>query len=160
MFLNVRLPLLSRRGPSSSAPSHHDPTSVLSLHSHSLHLLRCFLHIFTHSLHLFHPFDMRFSNLIAAGLAASPAMVHAAKAQWASRLAQKLGSGACKTQQDYSDDFDAIKSASGATLVRGYAASDCDMAKNALPAAKSKRLQGRLGHLVRKTLVIILTGHD
>lgn len=60
-------------------------------------------------------------------------------------LGTKMGSGACKTQQDYSDDFKMIKSNSGSTIVRGYAASDCDMAKNALPAAKSAGFKVVLG---------------
>lgn len=60
-------------------------------------------------------------------------------------LGTKQPNGACKTQQDYADDFDAIKSGAGATLVRGYAASDCDMAKNALPAAKAKGFKVVLG---------------
>merc|ERR1712137_1446330 len=38
-----------------------------------------------------------------------------------------------------------IKSNSGSTIVRGYAASDCDMAKNALPAAKSAGFKVVLG---------------
>lgn len=87
---------------------------------------------------------MHFSTFIAA-LAASPAVVHAAQGTMGFALGTKMGSGACKTQQDYADDFDAIKSASGSTLVRGYAASDCDMAKNALPAAKAKGFKVVLG---------------
>ncbi|KAF1840825.1 glycoside hydrolase family 17 protein [Cucurbitaria berberidis CBS 394.84] len=87
---------------------------------------------------------MRFST-VAAALAASPALVSAAKGSQGFSLGTKLASGACKTQQDYADDFDAIKSNSGATIVRGYAASDCDMAKNSLPAAKSKGFKVVLG---------------
>jgi glucan 1,3-beta-glucosidase len=87
---------------------------------------------------------MRFSA-VAAALAASPAVVSAAKGTMGFALGTKMGDGSCKTQQDYSDDFDAIKSGSGANLVRGYAASDCDMAKNALPAAKSKGFKVVLG---------------
>lgn len=87
---------------------------------------------------------MRFST-VAAALAASPALVSAAKGTMGFALGTKQSSGACKTQQDYSDDFDAIKSNSGSTIVRGYAASDCDMAKNALPAAKSKGFKVVLG---------------
>jgi glucan 1,3-beta-glucosidase len=87
---------------------------------------------------------MRFSA-VAAALAASPAVVSAAKGTMGFALGTKMGDGSCKTQQDYSDDFDAIKSGSGANLVRGYAASDCDMAKNALPAAKAKGFKVVLG---------------
>ncbi|KAH7385647.1 glucan 1,3-beta-glucosidase-like protein [Pyrenochaeta sp. MPI-SDFR-AT-0127] len=87
---------------------------------------------------------MRFST-VAAALAASPAIVSAAKGTMGFALGTKLPSGSCKTQQDYADDFDSIKSGSGATIVRGYAASDCDMAKNALPAAKAKGFKVVLG---------------
>lgn len=87
---------------------------------------------------------MRFSAITAA-LAASPALVSAAKGSMGFALGTKLASGECKSQQDYSDDFDAIKSGSGATIVRGYAASDCNMAKNCLPAAKAKGFKVVLG---------------
>lgn len=86
---------------------------------------------------------MRFS-VIAVALAAAPAVV-SAKGMMGFALGTKEANGQCKTQQDYEQDFDAIKSASGATIVRGYAASDCDMAKNALPAAKSKGFKVVLG---------------
>lgn len=87
---------------------------------------------------------MRFSAL-AAALAATPALVSAAKGNMGFALGTKLSNGECKAQQDYADDFDAIKSGSGATLVRGYAASDCNMAKYALPAAKAKGFKVVLG---------------
>jgi len=87
---------------------------------------------------------MRFSAVTVA-LAAAPTIVSAAKGTMGFALGTKEANGQCKTQQDYEQDFDAIKSASGATLVRGYAASDCDMAKNALPAAKAKGFKVVLG---------------
>ena len=88
---------------------------------------------------------MRFS-IVAAALAAAPAAVSAAeKGKMGFALGTKIGSGECKTQQDYSEDFKMIKSNSGSTIVRGYAASDCDMAKNALPAAKSAGFKVVLG---------------
>jgi glucan 1,3-beta-glucosidase len=87
---------------------------------------------------------MRFST-VAVAMAAAPALVAAAKGSMGFALGTKLGSGSCKTQKDYEQDFDAIKSGSGASIVRGYAASDCDMAKNALPAAKSKGFKVVLG---------------
>jgi hypothetical protein len=87
---------------------------------------------------------MRFSA-VAVALAATPAIVSAAKGSMGFALGTKLGSGECKAQKDYEMDFDAIKKESGASLVRGYAASDCDMAKNALPAAKSKGFKVVLG---------------
>ena len=87
---------------------------------------------------------MRVSAAIAV-LAASPAMVAAAKGAMGFALGTKQPSGDCKTQKDYEDDFDAIKQESGATIVRGYGASDCDMARISLPAAKSKGFKVLLG---------------
>ncbi|KAI8936317.1 hypothetical protein NX059_006733 [Plenodomus lindquistii] len=87
---------------------------------------------------------MRFSA-VAAALAASPVLVSAAKGSMGFALGTKLPSGECKARSDYSDDFDAIKSGSGVSIVRGYAASDCDMAKNSLPAAKAKGFKVVLG---------------
>lgn len=52
-------------------------------------------------------------------------------------LGTKNPDGSCKVQRDYEDDFDAIKREPGATLVRGYSASDCEFAANILPAAKA-----------------------
>ena len=58
-------------------------------------------------------------------------------------LGTKLPSGECKTTADYEADFDALEATS--TLVRGYAADDCNFAQQALPAAKSKGFQITLG---------------
>ena len=41
-------------------------------------------------------------------------------------LGTKKPDGTCKYTADYETDFDAILSASGSRLVRGYAASDCN----------------------------------
>ncbi|EOA81992.1 glycoside hydrolase family 17 protein [Exserohilum turcica Et28A] len=60
-------------------------------------------------------------------------------------LGTKMANGQCKTQQDYEADFDAIKFQSDATMVRGYSAADCDMAKHALAAAKAKGFKVMLG---------------
>ena len=60
-------------------------------------------------------------------------------------LGTKKADGSCKYTADYESDFDAIQSASGSTLVRGYAASDCNCAQQILPAAKSKGFQVVLG---------------
>jgi len=60
-------------------------------------------------------------------------------------LGTKNADGSCKGQSDYEADFDAISAASGSKLVRGYSASDCDMASKILPAAKSKGFQVVLG---------------
>jgi len=86
---------------------------------------------------------MRLSTFAAAAVAL-PAAVSAAGSLGFS-LGTKKADGSCKTTQDYEADFDAISGAASAKLVRGYAASDCDYAKNILPAAKSKGFQVVLG---------------
>jgi glucan 1,3-beta-glucosidase len=88
---------------------------------------------------------MRFSTVATTALAASPAIVAAAKGNMGFALGTKQPSGSCKTVTDYEADFDAIKSGSGANIVRGYSASDCDSAKNIMPAAKSKGFKVVLG---------------
>lgn len=80
---------------------------------------------------------MRLSFVTALALAGAPALVSAV-GQLGFALGTKMPNGECKTSQDYEDDFDAIAKASDARIVRGYSASDCDAAKNILPAAKSK----------------------
>lgn len=60
-------------------------------------------------------------------------------------LGTKNADGSCKSTNDYEADFDAIKSNTGSTLVRMYAASDCDSAKNVLPAARNKGFKVVLG---------------
>lgn len=87
---------------------------------------------------------MRFSNVAAAAAVLAPSVVSAA-GTLGFALGTKMGNGDCKSQSDYEADFDAISSHSGSKLVRGYAASDCDAAKNILPAAKSKGFKVVLG---------------
>ena len=60
-------------------------------------------------------------------------------------LGTKLADGTCKYTNDYEKDFDAIKSNTGATIVRGYAASDCNCAQQILPAAKNRGFKVILG---------------
>ena len=60
-------------------------------------------------------------------------------------LGTKLVDGSCKYTADYEKDFDAIKANTGSTLVRGYAASDCNCAQQILPAAKNKGFKVILG---------------
>jgi len=60
-------------------------------------------------------------------------------------LGDKKADGTCKFTADYEADFDTISNGSTAKLVRGYAASDCDTAKEILPAAKSKGFKVVLG---------------
>ena len=88
---------------------------------------------------------MRFSTAAAVALAAAPAVVSAAKGTMGFALGTKEANGDCKTQSDYEADFDAIKAASGATIVRGYAAADCNMTKAILPAAEKKNFKVVLG---------------
>lgn len=87
---------------------------------------------------------MRFS-VAAAVLAAAPAVVSAAKGTMGFALGTKNGDGSCKSQSDYESDFDAIKSNTGSTLVRGYAAADCNMTLAIMPAAKKKGFKVVLG---------------
>lgn len=84
------------------------------------------------------------SNVLALALAASPALV-SAKGNLGFALGTKKADGSCKYTADYEADFDAISSASGSKLVRGYSASDCNCAQQILPAAKSKGFQVILG---------------
>ena len=86
---------------------------------------------------------MRIRYFTSLALAA-PALVSAA-GTLGFALGTKLPSGSCKETSDYEADFDAISSAAGSKLVRGYSASDCDCAKNILPAAKSKGFKVVLG---------------
>ncbi|QSZ37323.1 hypothetical protein DSL72_009421 [Monilinia vaccinii-corymbosi] len=60
-------------------------------------------------------------------------------------LGDKKPDGTCKFQADYEADFNTISTGSTARIVRGYAASDCDTAKEILPAAKSKGFKVVLG---------------
>jgi len=87
---------------------------------------------------------MRFSVAVA-GFALAAAPLVAGKGTLGFALGTKKPDGTCKYQSDYEADFDAISSASGSKLVRGYAASDCNCAQYILPAAKSKGFQVVLG---------------
>ncbi|KAF1816948.1 glucan 1,3-beta-glucosidase-like protein [Eremomyces bilateralis CBS 781.70] len=87
---------------------------------------------------------MHFSTLISVALAAAPAAVSAA-GTLGFALGTKNPDGSCKSQSEYESDMDAIVAASGSTLVRGYAASDCNAAQNILPAAKEKGFKVVLG---------------
>jgi len=84
---------------------------------------------------------MRFS-LIPLALAAAPVLVSAA-GTLGFALGDKKADGTCKTQPDYAADFKTISPVS--TIVRIYAASDCDTAANILPAAKAAGFQVILG---------------
>jgi len=85
---------------------------------------------------------MHFVSFLSVALALGPAAVVAA-----GKLGFALGSqkpdGSCKQTSDYEADFDALQSVS--KLVRIYAASQCDTAKNIIPAARSKGFKVVLG---------------
>jgi exo-beta-1,3-glucanase (GH17 family) len=87
---------------------------------------------------------MRLSSIAPLAVALVPA-VSAATGNLGFALGTKKADGTCKFQVDYEADFDAIAASSPAKLVRGYAASDCDYAKNILPAAKAKGFKVVLG---------------
>lgn len=80
---------------------------------------------------------------LALALAAAPVAVDAQRARLGYALGTKRPNGECKETADYEADFDVLKATS--TLVRGYAAQDCNFAQKALPAAKNKGFQITLG---------------
>lgn len=86
---------------------------------------------------------MKFS-IIAAALAAAPALVAAADGQLGFALGDKKPDGTCKDASDWALDFKAI-SGTGQKIVRTYSAHECDTAKNILPAAKTAGYQVVLG---------------
>lgn len=83
---------------------------------------------------------MHFSTLLPVALAI-PLVTASGKLGFA--LGDKNEDGTCKFQSDYESDFDTIGTVS--KIVRVYAASDCNTAKEILPAAKSKGFQVILG---------------
>ncbi|KAM5471747.1 glycoside hydrolase 3 protein [Microsporum audouinii] len=85
---------------------------------------------------------MRFSTVISLALAASPVAVSAA-GNLGFALGVKKPDGSCKKQEDYEKDFDVLKAHS--TIVRTYAAADCDNTLYLLPAAKKKGFKVVLG---------------
>ena len=87
---------------------------------------------------------MRFSTLAPLALAVGPALVSAA-GTGGFALGTKKANGECKDANDYKLDLDAIKTNTGDTIVRGYAAADCDFAKVLLPVAKEKGFKVLLG---------------
>ncbi|KAK1023378.1 glycoside hydrolase 3 protein, partial [Friedmanniomyces endolithicus] len=85
------------------------------------------------------------TTAILGTLAVAAAPTLAQKCNLGFALGTKKADGSCKYTQDYEDDFSAIQTASGSTLVRGYAASDCNCAQQILPAAKNKGFKVILG---------------
>ncbi|PLB43770.1 hypothetical protein P170DRAFT_514095 [Aspergillus steynii IBT 23096] len=86
---------------------------------------------------------MRIAALLPCLLAAVPAVTAAEQGKLGIALGNKNVNGQCKTVSDYEADFDALRKVT--TLVRTYSASDCDTAKNIIPAAKNKKFQVVLG---------------
>jgi glucan 1,3-beta-glucosidase len=84
---------------------------------------------------------MRVAGIIALLAAAMPAV--ATRGTFGLALGNQNPDSSCKTADDYKKDFDAIKHLT--TLVRTYSASDCDTAKNIVPAAKAKGFKVVLG---------------
>lgn len=85
---------------------------------------------------------MHVTSIIPLLLAIAPAAVSAV-GQLGFALGTKRPDGSCKNTADYEADFDTLKSLS--TLVRGYAADDCNFAQQVLPAAKNKGFKVLLG---------------
>lgn len=87
---------------------------------------------------------MKPSTLIQSVFVALPALVSAV-GTLGFALGTKKPDGSCKYQADYEADYDAIRAASGSSIIRGYSASDCNFAEYALPAAKTRGFQVILG---------------
>lgn len=88
---------------------------------------------------------MRTSTILAAlSFALAPSFTQA-KGKLGFSLGEKKTDGSCKFTADYLADFDAIKSATGSTIVRGYSASSCNTSQQILPAAKQKGFKVVLG---------------
>jgi glucan 1,3-beta-glucosidase len=85
---------------------------------------------------------MRLTSIIPVALATAPLLVSAA-GTLGFALGDKKADGTCKFQADYTADFKTISSTS--KLVRVYAASDCNTAKEILPAAQAAGFQVILG---------------
>jgi len=86
---------------------------------------------------------MRSVSFLSVALALGPAAVAATSGTLGFALGCKKPDGSCKQTSDYEADFDALQPIS--KLVRIYAASQCDTAKNIIPAAKNKGFKVVLG---------------
>lgn len=87
---------------------------------------------------------MRFSTILSAAAVTGP-IVASAAGQMGFALGNKKSDGSCKESADYTADFAAISKETGSKIVRIYAASDCDVAKLILPAAKTAGFKVILG---------------
>lgn len=88
---------------------------------------------------------MRATTLIIGCLLAVFPFLASAQGTLGFALGDKKPDGSCKFQVDYEADFDAIKTNAGSSVVRVYAAADCNTAQEILPAAKSKDFKVILG---------------
>lgn len=88
---------------------------------------------------------MRVSGLLPILMTALPAAATSndGRGLFGFALGNQNADGSCKATSDYKADFDALKDIS--TLVRTYSASNCDTAKNIIPAAKEKGFKVVLG---------------
>lgn len=85
---------------------------------------------------------MHVSSVLPFMLAAAPVAV-SARGTLGFSLGNKNPDGSCKGVSDYEADFDALRPLTN--VVRTYSASNCDTAKNIVPAAKSKGFKVVLG---------------
>lgn len=84
------------------------------------------------------------AGLLSLLLAAVPAMaLNKDPGMLGFALGNQNADSSCKSTDDFKKDFDALKDLS--TLVRTYSASNCDTAKNIIPAAKEKGFKVVLG---------------
>ncbi len=84
---------------------------------------------------------MRVAGLVTLLAAAVPAVT--ARGTFGLALGNENPDSSCKSTEDYKKDFDALKDLT--TLVRTYSASNCNTAKNIVPAAKAKNFKVVLG---------------
>ena len=129
-----------------SSDMHNDATNpTLSIINTSFRLIVLVLLLYTYTLlasNSRHSLRMRLSNALFFAFATSPLAVSAA-----GTLGFALGfnnaDGSCKSQADYEKDFDALKGVTA--LVRTYSSSNCNVAKNILPAAVARGFKVILG---------------
>ncbi|KAI9840315.1 MAG: glycoside hydrolase 3 protein [Thelocarpon superellum] len=89
------------------------------------------------------PSNAMLSLLLAVGPAAVSAWSYPGQLGFA--LGAVMPSGACKTTNDYLDDFKALSANTNTSLVRGYDAGGCDYAANIIPACKQAGFKVILG---------------
>lgn len=85
---------------------------------------------------------MRITTILSAALVASPLVVYAA-GTLGFAVGNKNPDDSCKSQQDWENDFEALKGPT--TLIRTYTSDGCDTAKNVIPAAKAKGFRVVMG---------------